>query len=107
MSDYISREELLKHQYRIDDSASLSTRDVVNVEDVEDCPPADVRENIHGKWIFVQRDKFTDVCCSKCGYARVKEYAYGYTLEALYAQGIPFSYQKNFCENCGADMRGE
>jgi len=28
--------ELLKQSYRIDDSATLSTRDVVNVEDVED-----------------------------------------------------------------------
>ena len=34
--DLISRQELLKKQYRIDDSATLSTRDVVNVEDIED-----------------------------------------------------------------------
>lgn len=36
--DAISREALLKKQYRIDDSATLSTRDVVNVEDIEDAP---------------------------------------------------------------------
>ena len=35
-SDCISREALLKKQYRIDDSATLSTRDVVNVEDIEE-----------------------------------------------------------------------
>lgn len=37
--DAISREAVLKKQYRIDDSATLSTRDVVNVEDIEDLPP--------------------------------------------------------------------
>ncbi len=34
--DCISRQAVLKLQYRIDDSATLSTRDVVNVEDIED-----------------------------------------------------------------------
>ena len=37
-ADVISREAVLKKQYRIDDSATLSTRDVVNVEDIEDAP---------------------------------------------------------------------
>ena len=32
----IDADELLEQQYRIDDSAALSIRDVVNVEDVED-----------------------------------------------------------------------
>ena len=36
--DCISRQALLDKQYRIDDSATLSTRDVVNVEDIEDAP---------------------------------------------------------------------
>ena len=30
--------ELLKHSYRIDDSVTLSTRDVVNVEAIDDAP---------------------------------------------------------------------
>ena len=70
MSDYISGKELLKHQYRIDDSVSLSTRDVVNVEDIEDCPSADVRENIHGTWMKInpiQSDDGGAYCCSVCG----------------------------------------
>ena len=36
--DAISREVVLQKQYRIDDSVTLSTRDVVNVEDIEDAP---------------------------------------------------------------------
>ena len=34
----IDADGLLKKQYCIDDSATLSTRDVVNVEDIEDAP---------------------------------------------------------------------
>lgn len=36
--DAISRQAVLSMQYRIDDSATLSTRDVVNVDDIEDLP---------------------------------------------------------------------
>lgn len=84
MSEYISREELLKHQYRIDDSASLSTRDVVNVEDIADCPSADVRPNIHGHW---EEDNGYGLPyhCSICG-----------------SGGLKFW---NFCRDCGSDMR--
>lgn len=38
VADTISRQAELEKQYRIDDSATLSTRDVVNVEDIEDMP---------------------------------------------------------------------
>ena len=38
MSDLIERQAALDMQYRIDDSATLSTRDVVNVEDIEGLP---------------------------------------------------------------------
>ena len=37
-SDAISRQAALNMQYRIDDSVTLSTRDVVNVEDIEELP---------------------------------------------------------------------
>ena len=36
--ELVDADELLEKQYRIDDSVTLSTRDVVNVEDVEDAP---------------------------------------------------------------------
>ena len=34
----IDADELLKQSYRIDDSATLSARDVVNVEEIDDAP---------------------------------------------------------------------
>lgn len=42
--DAISRQAVLDLQYRIDDSATLSTRDVVNVEDIEDLPSVNPQE---------------------------------------------------------------
>ena len=36
--DVISRQAAIDMQYRIDDSATLSSRDVVNVDDIEDLP---------------------------------------------------------------------
>ena len=47
----INADELINKQYRIDDSATLSTRDVVNIEDIEDAPtiqaiPIDVLDKI-------------------------------------------------------------
>ena len=38
MGRLIDADKLLENQYRIDDSATLSTRDVVDVEDIEDAP---------------------------------------------------------------------
>ena len=62
----------------------------------------------HGKWILKQRGKYVDIVCSKCGYARVKEYAYNYTVKEVEKDG---DYKNSvtsicFCENCGAYMRG-
>ena len=37
--DCVNRQAILSMQYRIDDSATLSTRDVVNVDDIENLPP--------------------------------------------------------------------
>lgn len=37
-TDAVSRQAVLEKQYRIDDSATLSTRDVVNVDDIEELP---------------------------------------------------------------------
>ena len=42
--DVISRQAVIEKQYRIDDSATLSTRDVVNVEDIEDLPSVNLQE---------------------------------------------------------------
>lgn len=61
---------------------------------IEKIPAADVRENVRGEWLghsaFDPRPT-----CSVCKYIRI---------------GNSYEYVRKFvkyCENCGADMRGE
>ena len=109
--DAISREVVLKKQYRIDDSATLSTRDVVNVEDIEDEPPITqksdnkyrkeakrwknkwLKSQKSGKWIKVTNGRGgheCDIC---------HEYA------PSYQDGD--EYLTKYCPNCGAKMESE
>ena len=60
-----------------------------------------------GEWILKQRGKFVDIACSKCGYVRIKDYAYNYTVEELKKEVDEDITKTNFCECCGADMRPE
>ena len=59
-----------------------------------------------GHWKLVQRGKEVDICCSKCEAARIKGYAYGYTIDQL-KEDLK-EYLKNddmrYCPNCGAKM---
>lgn len=60
-----------------------------------------------GRWEFVQRGKFIDICCSECGYVRVKEYAYNYTIDKLderEKRKFLAESHMNICECCGAKM---
>ena len=63
------------------------------LEMLESAPTADVRENVKGEWIDPERegctvwDKRAYAQCSICGYKQF------------------FGREKNFCPNCGADMR--
>lgn len=83
--DLINRQAVISMQYRIDDSATLSTRDVVNVDDIESLPSVNPQERT-GHW-----DSRT--CkCSECGY----QIAFSEYAERKY----------KFCPDCGADMRG-
>ena len=50
--DAISRQAVLDLQYRIDDNASLASRDVVNVDDIEDLPPITPQAKI---WIILNK----------------------------------------------------
>lgn len=65
--------------------------DDVYEEIIEQLPPADVRENIHGTWEEWKVGKYEGVpICSVCKH------------------GFPLGFnQYNFCPNCGADMRGK
>ena len=60
-----------------------------------------------GHWEFKQRGKYIDICCSKCGFQRIKEYAYNYTVDQISEQDMKDFFSNsnmNFCENCGYRM---
>lgn len=85
--DAISRQAVLELQYRIDDSATLSVRDVVNVEDIEDLPPVTPQPKM-GQWIVEAGDRETGyggcTMCSECA-----------------GEG---NTEMDYCPNCGAKM---
>ena len=93
MSDLIDRQAVLEKQYRIDDSATLSTRDVVNVDDIEDLPSVTPQPKT-GHWIqkpkhevteWTGLDNFTKVViCSECGEWK--------------------DHKSRYCPSCGAKM---
>ena len=85
--DCISRQAVLDMQYRIDDSATLSSRDVVNVDDIEDLPSVTPQPKM-GHWIRVDKDKLR---CSECEVIH---------LIAQYPNG-----KVDWCPNCGAKMQ--
>ena len=115
MSDYISREAFVESQrhlycencarrkgmkrgkmqfvYEIGDAPCRACGYGDVLDDLEDFPAADVRENKRGEWIDVRYDDeeivggwYTIPKCSVC------------------EEEAP--YKSNFCFNCGADMRG-
>lgn len=95
MSEYIDKAEAISRFsfYNVD---RIPERDVdgfpntITFHDakmvVRSIRPADVRPVVHGHWVHLSGCDM----CSKCGYHTGK-----------HEQG------KNFCPNCGADMRGE
>ena len=84
--DVISREALLKMQYRIDDSATLSARDVVNVEDIKDAPVITPKEKV-GHWVLHKESSvFGNIYkCSECNITNGNKFF-------------------KFCPYCGARM---
>lgn len=92
MTEYIKREDVLALSHYDDHDC-----EIVDVEDVEKLPSADVREIKRGRWSFdniiftdsdgVSRSGMRGYKCSECG---------GFCIG-----------ESNFCPNCGADMRGE
>ena len=66
------------------------------LEDVDNQHTADVRENIHGKWIEKEGQDWKyskEYNCSVCGKYRLVT--------------NPAGWEWNYCPNCGADMRKE
>ena len=110
--DAISRRAVLEMAYdmsAIDGEHFTERYLVVDAEDIQKLSSVTPQPKI-GHWKFVQRGKYIDICCSECGFQRVKEYAYNYTVDQISEQDIKDFFSNsnmNFCENCGAKMESE
>ena len=87
MSDYISKDDVLGLWY-----LRLSDKEIYTA--IHNMPSADVRFNIHGRWL---NDGFCgDYVCSACKHE--------IDSDIPNMRGFDFNLPK-FCPNCGADMR--
>lgn len=82
MSDYIKREDAISIIRRR--CKKHTTICVATVTELQELPPADVRENVKGHWIDKSQGVWVVKQCSACN-------------------GI-CDYQFNFCPYCGAEM---
>lgn len=108
--DTISRDKAivqLSHNKIGDDDCDVIIQK--DIETIKALPPATPQQKT-GRWILTQRDKCIDICCSECGNARFKDYAYGYTIDELDSDEIIndmiAKVRTNYCECCGAKMEG-
>ena len=82
--DYISREAAKNYVIgRYDDQLGFITMEDI-IDQLDYVPAADVRENAKARWI----DMGDHLLCSGCG-------------------ATHYGADKNFCPNCGADIREE
>ena len=58
---------------------------------LDDQPTADVRENVHGKWLMSDVSKLRPYMCSRCGSL--------YDVDTVMGKIV-----WNYCPNCGAKM---
>lgn len=111
MSRYINMDDVITYpvmpvEYRkyqtmnLDDAYEQGWDDLQTL--IEKMPTADVRENVHGKWVGIHE------------YIKHLEEEYGerYTVSSVYDGSIfcnkcwgMAKAKTNFCPNCGADMR--
>ena len=103
--DAISRQAALSMQYRIDDSVTLSTRDIVNVDDIEDLPPVTPQPKT-GYWVEETiNGGGRKVFCSECGCPPPFEHIS--TGDVYSANGYGVINKTKFCPNCGIKMERE
>ena len=101
MSDLISRQDAIDAMYRLEaediETYGCSIPEGFDakpaVEALEALPSAEP-ERKKGEWRHLGGDEW---CCTNCGYVLSTEGAWEHPKE----QG------KDYCEHCGADMRGE
>lgn len=88
MADYIERKAVLHavNEFFHDPKVDVAIYDV---------PAANVREDVHGKWVVVEHEYLN---CSVCGEAMYT--GCSSSKEAM----ILKDHWKNFCPNCGARM---
>lgn len=98
MSDYIDRDELIKHIKDLptwwgDDSVGCAFYLTRAITSIENAPVADVQEIKHGKWKLCYEDWRMQIAgdeCSACGFQH-----YGTCISRYH-----------YCPNCGAKMDG-
>lgn len=98
MADYIERQaviDMLEDASLICDEAGEYVGYCTDDIDIESIPTANVREDVHGKWVVVEHEYLN---CSVCGEAMYT--GCSSSKEAM----ILKDHWKNFCPNCGARM---
>ena len=98
MSDYIDRDELIKHIKGLptwwgDDSVGCAFYLTRAITSIENAPVADVQEIKHGEWKLCYEDWRMQIAgdeCSACGFQH-----YGTCISHYH-----------YCPNCGAKMDG-
>lgn len=102
MSDYIDRDELIKHIKDLptwwgDDSVGCAFYLTRAITSIENAPVADVQEIKHGKWIkmdIIPDD--VDYYCSKC-----RNF-----IDIATGRETPIDRGFFYCPHCGAKMDG-
>lgn len=95
MAEYINKDEVLSMSYCTNkptwDNPHLDPKSVVDVEDIESLPAADVVEVVHGKWEFNRGQAYGEPLyfCSVC------------------TDGGSEWGKDKYCPNCGAKMDGD
>ena len=80
MPRYIKADELKADHFVASTTANTTNYLYVSLSQIENTPTADVRENIHGRWVV---DEDGNIECSVCGHHGVGDL---------------------YCERCGAIM---
>lgn len=91
MDDYIKREDALRFIRESRFGKGLLTDHALRFlrEDINGIPAADVRKNVYADCIKTHDDPYIVWKCGNCGWIRER------------------TSKPKFCEECGADMRGE
>ena len=98
MSETISRAsvcEILSDIYLTDGEKIVSIKEVDKAYNAVLALPSAQPEQKKGTWVY--KEDLKQYYCSECGYPSLT-----YDDTYIYGMDLP-----NFCEDCGADMRGE